>query len=222
MLFQDRQDAGRKLAGIVAQLPDLADAVVLALPRGGVPVASEVARACHLPLDILTVRKLGAPGQPELALGAVASGGIVVLNPQFVSAFHLSEDELGAMIAAETEAIERREQLYRQGLPRLPIAGRTVILVDDGMATGASMRAAARAVRPRAARLILAVPVAAAATCRDLESEADTLLCLFSPPDFEAVGQFYRDFSPTSDEEVRARLASARTCRSHPPAAWAS
>lgn len=218
-MFDDRRDAGRALATLVATLPDLHRAILLALPRGGVPVAFEVARACTLPLDVLTVRKLGAPGQPELAIGAVASGGISVLNPQMVEHFHISAEELRAMIAREHAEIARRELVYRDGAPPLAIEGRTAILIDDGLATGATMRAAARAVRPRAGRVIVAVPVAAADACRDLESEADRVLCLSAPREFQAVGQFYRDFAPTGDEEVRALLAVARQRDDEAPAA---
>ncbi len=209
MVFEDRRDAGRALAPLVAALPDLHRSILLALPRGGVPVAYEVARACSLPLDVLIVRKLGAPGQPELAIGAVA-GGIVALNPALVEHFHLSAETLRAIIAREQEEIARRELVYRNGAPPPVIEGRTAILIDDGLATGASMKAAVRAIRPRAGRVVIAVPVAAASTCRDLENEADRVLCLSTPEDFEAVGQFYRDFSPTSDDEVRALLADAR------------
>lgn len=219
MLFEHRRDAGRALATLVATLPDLHRAILLALPRGGVPVAFEVARVCGLPLDVLTVRKLGAPGQPELAIGAVASGGIVAVNSQLVEYFHISAQKLRAMAAREQKEIARRELLYRDGAPPLPIEGRTAILIDDGLATGATMKAAARAVRPRAGRVIVAVPVAAASTCRDLECEADRVLCITAPEEFQAVGQFYRDFTPTSDDEVRALLAEARRRNDEAPAA---
>jgi putative phosphoribosyl transferase len=217
-MFEDRRDAGRALAPLVATLPDLHHAILLALPRGGVPVAYEVACACRLPLDVLSVRKLGAPGQRELAIGAIASGGIVAINPELVEHFHISPEELGAMIAHEQGEITRRELLYRDGAPPLAIEGRTAILIDDGLATGATMKAAARAVRPRAGRVVIAVPVAAATTCRELENEADRVLCLSMPEDFEAVGQFYRDFRATSDEEVRTLLAMARRNRQAPAA----
>jgi putative phosphoribosyl transferase len=207
------------LATLVATLPDLHHAIALALPRGGVPVAYEVARACNLLLDVLMVRKLGAPGQRELAIGAVASGGIVALNYEFVEAFHLSSETLHAMIEREQEEIARRERVYRDGTPPLPIEDRTVILIDDGLATGATMRAAARAVRPRAKQVIIAVPVAASSTLRELESEADRVLCLSTPDDFQAVGQFYRDFRPTTDEEVRALLSDFRSRLQSSPAA---
>jgi putative phosphoribosyl transferase len=210
MIFHDRRDAGRALAQLVVTLPDLHNAIILGLPRGGVPVAYEVALTCNLPLDILTVRKLGAPGQPELAIGAVASGGIVALNARVIAAFHLSEAQLRPMIDAQIEEIRRCEDAYRAGLPPLSIEGRTVILVDDGLATGASMRAAAQAVRPRAGRLILAVPVGALSTCQALEQEADRIVCVVTPPYFEAVGQYYSNFQPTTDEEVRGLLRDAR------------
>lgn len=217
-MFEDRRDAGRALATLVATLPDLHQAILLALPRGGVPVAYEVARACSLPLDVLTVRKLGAPGQRELAIGAVASGGIVAINPELVEHFRISPEDLRAMVAHEQEEIARRDWLYRDGAPPLAIAGRTVILIDDGLATGATMKAAARAVRPRVGRVVIAVPVAAATTCRELENEADQVLCLSTPEDFEAVGQFYFNFTPTSDEEVRTLLAQWRRNREAPAA----
>jgi predicted phosphoribosyltransferase len=210
MLFQDRRDAGRVLAPLVAGLPDLENGIVLGLPRGGVPVAYEVARACNLPLDVLMVRKLGAPGQRELALGAVASGGIVALNAELVEAFHLSDESLRAMIAREQEEIARRERVYRAGMPPLQVDGRTIVLVDDGLATGATMRAAARAVRPQARQVIVAAPVAAAIVCQQLEAEADRVVCAATPEPLESVGQYYLDFSPTSDEEVRMLLAEAQ------------
>jgi putative phosphoribosyl transferase len=210
MLFQDRSEAGRKLAQIVAALPNLKNALVLGLPRGGVPVAFEVARACGLPLDILAVRKLGAPGLKELAVGAVASGGVVVLNRDLVHVLHLSEKELRKMAEKETAAIARDEQDLRAGYPPLNVEGCDAILIDDGIATGATMRAAARAVRPHANRVIIATPVAAASTCRELEREADHVLCLSTPEPFEAVGRFYANFAATSNEEVRALLSEAR------------
>jgi predicted phosphoribosyltransferase len=219
MLFDDRHDAGRTLAPLVAALPGLHNAIVLALPRGGVPVAYEVARACGLPLDILTVRKLGAPGQRELALGAVASGGMVALNRGLVAAFRISEEDLQASIDREIEEVARLERGYREGAPPLSIEGRTAILVDDGIATGASIRAAALAVRPHAAQVIIAVPVAPLSTCRELESEAGRVLCAATPEGFEAVSQYYRDFAPTSDEEVRTLLAEARALLQSPPVA---
>lgn len=213
MFFLDRRDAGRALAQFVAALPNLHDAIVLGLPRGGVPVAYEVARACKFPLDIFTVRKLGAPGQPELAIGAVATGGIVALNAEFVAEFQLSEETLQSMIDSQAAEIVRREQAYRAGIPPLSIRGHTVILVDDGAATGASMRAAAQSVRSHAAKTIIALPVAAPSTCRQLEAEADRLICILSPQLFQSVSQFYIEFQPTTDVEVRQLLADARRGR---------
>jgi putative phosphoribosyl transferase len=210
MLFENRQDAGRILAESVAMVPNLGDAVVLGLPRGGVPVAFEVARVCKLPLDILIVRKLRAPDQPELAMGAVASGGAVVLNPDILRDLRIPDDLLRAVVAEEKLKLERQERAYRGKAPGLAIEGRTAILVDDGLATGASMRAAVRAVRTRALRIVVAVPVGAESSCRELEGEVDALVCLNAPEPFEAVGRFYRNFEPTSDEDVRRLLGEAR------------
>jgi predicted phosphoribosyltransferase len=206
MVFQDRRDAGQVLARAVAELPDLKDAVVLGLPRGGVPVAYEVARACGLPLDILVVRKLGAPGQEELAMGAIASGGTVVLNSNIVAAMHVSQEDLVAVVERAQQEMERQEHAFREGRAAPEIEGRTVILVDDGLATGASMRAAIGAVKPRARQVIVAVPVGARSTCDELRREVDRVICAATPETFEAVGMFYRDFDATSDEEVRALM----------------
>jgi putative phosphoribosyl transferase len=208
-MFQDRRDAGRAVARAVAALGDLGDAVVLALPRGGVPVAYEVARACSLPLDVLLVRKLGAPHQRELAVGAVASGGVVVLNPEIVSGLHITEPMLQSAIAGEQAQIERQERIYRLSRPAQPINNRTVILVDDGLATGATMRAAIQAVRPRASRVIVAVPVGPPSLCEELAEEADRVVCVETPEPLEAVGLYYRDFEQTTDDEVRALLTAA-------------
>lgn len=206
MVFQDRRDAGRVLARAVAELPDLKDAVVLGLPRGGVPVAYEVARACGLPLDILVVRKLGTPGQEELAMGAIASGGTVVLNPDILRSTRISEETLRVVVERAKQEMERQEHAFREGRGAPEIEGRTVILVDDGLATGASMRAAIGAVKPRARQVIVAVPVGARSTCDQLRSEVDRVICTATPEPFEAVGMFYRDFDATSDEEVRALM----------------
>ena len=211
MLFEDRRDAGRELARIIAALPNLTGSVVLGLPRGGVPVAYEVAHACKLPLDVIVVRKLGVPGQEELAMGAIASGGTVALNPEIVTELRISDETVRAAIEREQPEIERQDREYRDGTPPLDIDGRQVILVDDGLATGASMRAAARAVRPHAARVIIAVPVGAQETCEELSSEADQLICASTPRLFLAVGRFYSSFAPTSDEEVRELLRQARS-----------
>jgi putative phosphoribosyl transferase len=213
-LFADRRDAGRALAQtlLAEQVPK--DAVVLALPRGGVPVAYEVASALHLPLDILAVRKLGAPGQEELAMGAIAAGGTLVVNSEVIRALGIPEEALRAMGLEQRLQLEEDERVYRDGLAPLEIAGRPILLVDDGLATGATMRAAARAVRSHARQVIIAVPVAAPATCRALTGEADRLIAVATPDPFEAVGRFYANFAPTTDDEVITLLAQAR--RNHP------
>jgi|ERR1039458_7417042 putative phosphoribosyl transferase len=211
--FRDRRDAGKQLAESVSRLPDLGDAIVLGLPRGGVPVAFEVARTCNLPLDIFLVRKLGVPQEPELAMGAVASGGTVVLNASIVRSIDISEEALDAIIARERHEMERQERLYRAGRPALSLDGRTVILVDDGLATGASMRAAAQAVRPRAKQLVIAVPVGAPIICEKLRSEADLVVCPLMPEYLEAVGRYYLNFDQISDDEVRELLAAAHRTR---------
>ena len=194
------------LGELVAGLPDLKDAVVLGLVRGGVPVAFEVARACRLPLDILVVRKLGVPGQEELAMGAIASGGGLVLNEQNVRSCHIYAGKLERVIEAEKQELERRERLFRGGRPARQIAGRAVILVDDGLATGASMRAAVRAVRGQARRVIVAVPVGAKSTCEELAKEVDKVVCALTPEPMDAVSLFYREFGPTEDEEVKSLM----------------
>jgi len=205
-MFADRYEAGRIVGEMIAELPDIADGVVLGLVRGGVPVAYEVAKACSLPLDILLVRKLGVPWQPELAMGAIASGDAMVLNEDLLRSCHISGTQLDQVIQRERAELHRREALYRQGHPGVPIDGRAVILVDDGLATGASMRVAIRAVRGEARRVIVAVPVGAKSTCEDLKKMADEVVCALIPEPLEAVGQFYRDFNPTSDQEVRDLL----------------
>ena len=207
--FANRREAGRILGALVATLPDIAGAVVLGLVRGGVPVAYEVANACSLPLDILVVRKLGLPWQPELAMGAIAGGGAIVLNEDLLRSCGISGAQLDKVIQQERTELHRREALYRQGHPAVPFDGCAVILVDDGLATGASMKVAIRAVRPDAARVIVAVPVGARSTCEELKSLADEVLCALIPEPLESVGQFYRDFEPTSDDEVRDLLRDA-------------
>jgi putative phosphoribosyl transferase len=212
-MFQDRRAAGRVLGELVAELPDLKGGVVLGLVRGGVPVAYEVARACGLPLDILVVRKLGVPGQEELAMGAIASGGGVVLNDYVVRSYHVSEKKLEYVIERETQEMVRREELYRAGRPAVEIAGRAVVLVDDGLATGASMRAAIRAVKERARRVIVAVPVGASSTCEDLVHEVDQVVCAMVPEPLDAVSLFYREFGATTDEEVMALMRQGSEIR---------
>ena len=211
-IYQDRRDAGQVLAQAVldAGVPDLQGAVVMGLVRGGAPVAFEVAMALDLPLDVMIVRKIGAPGNREFAMGAVASGGAVVLNPEVVAGFSVSEEKLRRLIEEQRTEIERLEKLYREGRPPVEFGGGGVILVDDGLATGASMRAAIRAVRPRARRVTVAVPVAARSTCVELGREVESMICPMTPDPLEAVSLFYHDFGPTSDEEVRALLVEAR------------
>jgi predicted phosphoribosyltransferase len=205
-VFQDRREAGQVLGELVAMLTDLGDGVVLGLVRGGVPVAFEVAQACRLPLDILVVRKLGVPGQEELAMGAIASGGGVVLNEHVLRSYRVSERKLEHVVERELQELERRENLYRGGRSAIEIEGRAVVLVDDGLATGASMRAAIRAVKARARRVIVAVPVGARSTCEELRGEADEMVCALMPEPLDAVSLFYREFGPTSDDEVKALI----------------
>jgi len=205
-VFQDRREAGRVLAELVAEVPDLQDGVVLGLVRGGVPVAFEVAKACKLPLDILVVRKLGAPGAEELAMGAIASGGAIVFNDDVLRRFHVSPKKLEQVIEREKQELDWRENLYREGRAPVEIDGRTAILVDDGLATGASMRAAIRAVNGRARRVIVAVPVGARSTCTELAHDADHVICALIPEPLDAVSLFYREFGPTSDDEVKTLL----------------
>jgi putative phosphoribosyl transferase len=214
MLFQDRFEAGRFLASKLRHLANRTDVVVLALPRGGVPVGFEIAKALHAPLDVFVVRKLGVPGQEELAMGAIASGGVRVLNEDLVRALGIPEQVIDAIAAKEERELQRREREYRDGRPPVDVQGRTVILVDDGLATGSSMRVAVRALKKKnPAHIIVAVPVASAATCAEFESEVDQVICAATPEPFWAVGQWYRDFSQTSDEEVRELLRRAASLR---------
>lgn len=210
--FEDRADAGRRLAQrLVADgLPPPGEGLVLALPRGGVPVGFEVAQALHLPLDVFIVRKLGVPGFEELAMGALASGGVRVLNLGVMKELRDADAVLATVTSRESAEIERRELAYRGGRPAPEVAGKTVILVDDGLATGATMRAAVSALRVRGlGRIVVAVPVGAPEVCAALAREADDAVCLMAPEGFQAVGQFYRDFTQTTDEEVRELLARA-------------
>ena len=208
--YRDRHEAGRILAQHVQDQVDAADAVVLALPRGGVPVGLEVARALGAPLDVFIVRKLGAPAQPELAMGAIASGGVRVLNESVIADLGITKQEIAAVADREAAELARREKSYRDDRPPLEVSGRVVILVDDGLATGSTMRAAIAAVRQRGAgRLVVAVPVGARDTCAELAREVDALICPLQPAMFMAIGQWYEDFSQTTDEEVRESLAAA-------------
>jgi len=208
--FRDRSDAGQQLATRLAAYAGSANLLVLGLPRGGIPVAYEVAKALSAPLDVFVVRKLGAPGQEELAVGAIASGGVRILNDDVVSGLGLHADTIDAIAAREGRELERREREYRGDRPPLDVRDRVVILVDDGLATGATMRAAAAALRQQQpARLVVAVPVAAAETCGRLAQEVDELVCCLMPDLFYAVGLWYDDFRQTTDEEVRALLRQA-------------
>jgi putative phosphoribosyl transferase len=204
-LFRDRLEAGQVLAQKVAAAVSSSNTLVLALPRGGVPVGFEVARALHSEFDIFLVRKLGVPGREELAFGAIASGGIRVLNADLVAYLQLSKDLIDGVARREAAELERRERLYRGNRPLAEVRDRTVVLVDDGLATGASMLAACRAVRARKpARIIVAVPVAARQTCDELAAEVDLVICAATPEPFVAVGVWYEDFSQTTDDEVHA------------------
>ena len=208
--FRDRHDAGQLLATQLARYTNRADVVVLALPRGGVPVAFEVAKALSVPLDVFLVRKLGVPGYEELAMGAIASGGVRVLNEQIVNALGIPEDVIDAVASWEQQELERRERIYRGDRPPPDVQSKTVILIDDGLATGATMQAAVRALRQQEpARIVVAVPTAAPETCEQFKAEADEVICAITPEPFYAVGLWYEDFSQTTDEDVRELLAQA-------------
>ena len=208
--FPNRAEAGRHLAEKLDKYAGRDDVLVLGLPRGGVPVAYEVAQRLGAPLDVFIVRKLGVPGFEELALGAIASGGIRVLNDDVLRALPNANQLIESVTAKEIEELERREQRYRDGRPAPEPRGRIVILVDDGLATGATMRAAVAALRQRgAAKIVVAVPVGAADTCREFEAEVDEAVCVIASEWFQAVGQYYDDFSQISDEEVRELLTRA-------------
>jgi predicted phosphoribosyltransferase len=210
VLFHDRADAGRVLAGRLAHYAGRRDVIVLALPRGGVPVAFEVAQALRAPLDVFLVRKLGVPGQRELAMGALATGGVRVLNEDVVNALGIPDEVIDAVAAEEQDELGRREHEYRGDRPPPDVRGRVVILIDDGLATGSTMRAAVAALRRQGpARIVVAVPVGAPETCADLAEEADEVVCARTPEPFYAVGRWYDDFSQTTDEEVRELLDRA-------------
>ena len=208
--FRDRRDAGGKLARVLERYREESP-VVFALPRGGVPVAYEVARALEAPLDVLVARKLGAPDQPEFGIGAVAPGGVRILNEYAVGRLGIPAGYLDRVTAQETAEVERRLRYFRGDRPEAPVAGRTAVLVDDGLATGVTARAAVEALRLRGpGRLVLAVPVCAAQTAELLRPEVDDLVCLRCPPDLGAIGFWYADFGQTGDEEVVALLEEAR------------
>lgn len=205
--FADRREAGRELASRLAHYRGRSDVVVLALPRGGVPVAFEIAEALDAPLDIFVVRKLGMPGHPEFAIGAIASGGVRVLKDDVIRAYGVPQSAIDTVARRELAELERREREYRRGRPLPDLRDRIVILVDDGLATGSTMRAAVQAVRAfEPARVVVAVPVGAPSTCAELAEIADEVVCARTPEPFSAVGLWYRDFSQTTDEEVRALL----------------
>jgi predicted phosphoribosyltransferase len=215
--FSDRREAGQRLADVLLPYAPR-DPVVLGLPRGGVPVAFEVARRLEAPLDVCIVRKLGAPGHEEFAMGAIASGGVELLSEHTVRSLGLTREQVARVIVREREELARRERAFRDGRPAVDVQGRTVILVDDGLATGASMQAAVMALRSRRpAAIVVAVPVASSAACADIRRIADACVCLRTPEPFFGVGQWYANFGQTTDDEVRALLASARSPEPAPP-----
>jgi putative phosphoribosyl transferase len=217
--FRDRQEAGGFLAKELVSYARRSDVIVLALPRGGVPVGFEVAKALHAALDVVIVRKLGVPGQEELAMGAIAAAGMRMLNYPVVQALGISEYDIEAVAAKERVELERRELLYRGGRPALDIRGRTVILVDDGIATGTTMKVAIAAIkRQQASKIVVAIPVAPLSTCKEMEREVDEVVCLFSPEDFVAIGVWYSDFTQVPDQEVCDLLERADR-EVHTPAA---
>ncbi|MBN1180316.1 MAG: phosphoribosyltransferase [Anaerolineae bacterium] len=210
LLFKDRRDAGRRLAKALMDYADRTGVIVLALPRGGVPVAFEVAKTLHVPLDVLLVRKPGVPGQEELAMGAVASGGVRVFNDDVLRTLQIPDRAIEIVAAKEQQEIERGERAYRGDRPRLDVRGQTAVLVDDGLATGASMRAAVSALRAQEpAHVIVAVPVATPEACESFRDSVDEVVCVETPRPFLAVGAWYEDFSQTTDEEVRGLLEQA-------------
>ncbi|WP_426752646.1 phosphoribosyltransferase [Myxococcus sp. Y35] len=208
--FQDRYEAGRVLAGHLLRYARAPGTLVLALPRGGVPVGAEVARQLGVPLDVFLVRKLGTPGHEELAMGAIASGGVRVLNREVMDELNIGRDQLEDATRREALELERRERSYREGRPPPDVRGRTVLLVDDGLATGTTMRAAVAALRiHEPASIVVAVPVAAVQSCESLAQVADDIVCVRTPEPFYSVGLWYRDFAQTEDDEVRALLTQA-------------
>lgn len=209
-IFKNRYEAGKKLAEKLSAFKNKSDVLVLALPRGGVPVAFEVAQHLNAPLDIFIVRKLGAPGYEELAMGAIASGGVRVLNRQVISALCVTPDTIEQVASLESEELHRRESVYRRGRPALSVTGKQIILVDDGLATGASMKAAATAVKKmNPSRIIVAVPVASSDILDEFKSLVDDVVCSLTPADFTSVGSWYENFAQTSDEEVQYLLSES-------------
>lgn len=214
MPFRNRREAGKQLAARLAAYAGTPNLLILALPRGGVPVAFEIARALHAPLDVFLVRKLGVPGHEELAFGAIASGGIRVLNSAVVQMLDIPDDVIEAVTQRERRELELRERIYRDDRPAPNVRGHTIILSDDGLATGASMRAVIVALaRQHARRIVVAVPVAAQQTCDELRTEVDDLICLETPEPFYGVGWWYEDFSQTTDTEVHELLTQADSMR---------
>ncbi len=210
--FHDRVEAGRLLAEKLGQYANRPGVLVLGLPRGGVPVAAQVAQELNAPLDVFVVRKLGTPGNEELAMGAIATGGVRVLNPQVVDSLHIPDGVIDGVEAREQRELHRREQAYRDGRPTPEVEGRTVIVVDDGIATGSTMFAAIAALRMlNAGRIVVAVPTVAADTFAAIDREVDEMVAVIVPEDFRGVGQWYEDFSQTTDEEVRQILAGTET-----------
>jgi predicted phosphoribosyltransferase len=210
MQFRNRVEAGQQLAKRLLRYANRPDVLVLALPRGGVPVGYEVAQALNAPLDVFVVRKLGVPGHEELAMGAIATGGVRVLNGSVVEGLNIPEDVIDAVAERELQELERRERAYRDDRPAPDVPGRTIILVDDGIATGSTMKAAVEALRQlEASRIVVATPTAALSTVRELRRDVDELVAVMTPADFAGVGQWYEDFSQTTDEEVRDLLERA-------------
>lgn len=213
-MFKDRRDAGQKLARELSEYANQEDVIVLGLPRGGVPVAFEVAKALKAPLDVFVVRKLGAPGNPELAMGAIASGGVRVMNEGLVDRLAISDASIEEAVGKEREKLQRREEIYRGARPETELGGKTVILIDDGLATGATMRAAVSALREHnPEKIIVAVPAGPPETCAEFEEIVDESICLKTPRPFLGVGGAYRDFSQTTNEQVRDFLERADEAR---------
>jgi putative phosphoribosyl transferase len=210
MQFRNRAEAGQQLAKRLMKYAGRPDLLVLALPRGGVPVGYEVAQALNAPLDVFVVRKLGVPGHEELAMGAIASGGVRVVNGEVIESLRIPNEVIDAAAARELRELERRERAYRDDRPAPDVQGRTVILVDDGIATGSTMKAAIEALRQlEASRIVVAVPTAALSTAREMQRDVEELVAVMTPADFSGVGQWYEDFSQTTDEQVRDLLESA-------------